>query len=94
MSVYAVRKIRSALLAKGFQEASTHHFEYRLMVAGRKSPIFTRLSHGAREYDDRLLGLVAKEMRLRRRELDAFIECPLSYEAYLQLLVEKGVLSA
>ena len=64
------------------------------MVAGRKSPIFTSLSHGAREYDDRLLGLVAKEMRLRRRELDAFIECPLSYEAYVQPLVENGVLSA
>ena len=80
MSVYPVRTIRRALLAKGFQEAATHHLEYRLIVSGKKSSVFTRLSHGARECDDHLLDLVAKEMRLRRRELNAFIECPLSYE--------------
>jgi len=51
----------------------------------------TRISHGAKEYGDRLLSLVSRELHLTRRELDDLIGCPMSGDAYLQLLIARGV---
>ena len=65
---------------------------FYLYAEGERTYVRTRLSHGAREYGDSLLRAVAREMHLRRRELDAFIECPLERTAFVRLLVERGVL--
>ena len=92
MSSYPTRGIRIALARKGFRQDNTHHYLFWLYVDGQKTPVRTRLSHGLREYGDSLLSMVAREMRLRRGELDAFIECPLSYEAYVEILIQRGVL--
>jgi hypothetical protein len=67
---------------------------FYLFVEGRRTYVRTRLSHGAREYGDNLLAAVAKEMKLRRRELDAFLNCPLDHAEYVKLLVERGVLQS
>ena len=92
MSSYSTREIRNALIRKGFRQDNTHHYLFWLYIDGQKTPVRTRLSHGLREYGDNLLGAVAREMSLRRRELDAFIECPLSYQAYIEILIERSVL--
>ena len=77
---------------QGSLQESSHHEMFYLYAEGERTYVRTRLSHGAREYGDNLLSAVAKEMHLRRRELDAFIECPLERTAYVRLLVERGVL--
>lgn len=84
--------MRSALLAKGFEQEQTHHIVFRLVVNGKKTGIRTRLSHGAREYGDSLLAAVARDMALRKAELDAFIQCPMSHDDYVQLLLKQGAL--
>ena len=94
MSSYPTRRIRSALLAKGFEEEQTHHVIFRLIVGGRKTGIRTRISHGAREYGDSLLAAVARDMGLRKAEFDAFIQCPMSHEDYVRVLTQRGVLKA
>ena len=90
MSTYKIREIKQALLSKGFQESNTHHHVYHLWVGNKKTGVRTYLSFGAKEYNDSLLGFVAKQLRLRRSELDDLIDCPISGEQYVNLLVERG----
>jgi hypothetical protein len=70
VSANPTRKIRGALLAKGFQQDATHHEMYWLVVKGLKLPVHTNLSHGIRDYGSTLLGMMARELRLRRSELN------------------------
>jgi len=49
------------------------------------------MSHGAKEYGDTLLSLMARELHLTRKELDALIQCPMSGEAYADLLIARGI---
>ncbi len=65
---------------------------FRLVVAGKKRAIRTRISHGAREYDDALLGLMARAMKLRRRKQGDFINCPMDGAGYVELLTRRGEL--
>jgi hypothetical protein len=92
VSSYPVRSIRRALLAKGFQEEQSHHSFFRLVVHGQTTAVLTKLGHGAREYGDSLLSRMARQMHLSRRELDAFLRCPMSATDYTRLLVRRGEL--
>ena len=89
MSTYRTREIKQALLSKGFQQRNTSHEFYRLYVDNKKTSVQTSLSFGSKEYGDNLLGLVARQVRLKKGELEEFIECPLTGEDYVQLLVER-----
>ena len=88
MSTRTTREIRNALLGKGFKKHDTHHEVFRLWVGGKKTRVSTRLSQGAREYGDNLLALMAKQLNLRRAELDDLIDCPLSEEDYVHKLIK------
>jgi hypothetical protein len=90
VSTHKTSDMESSLLAKGFVRVDTHHEMYWLHVGGRKTSIRTRISHGMREYSDNLLSQMAKQLKLKRKELDELIECPLSAEAYRHLLVAGG----
>ena len=90
MSTIKTKDIRDALTGKGFRSAEKHHEMFWLFVNGRKTSIRTRLSHGSSEYDDGLLGLMARQLKLRRADLDKLIECPLTEAEYVKLLVANG----
>ena len=94
MSSYPARKIRGVLLAKGFQEERSHHIVLRLVVRGKTTGILTKISHGVSDYGDSLLGKMARQIHLSRRELDTFIQCPMSHEDYVGILTEQGDLKA
>ncbi len=91
MSTRKVRDIRRSLLVKGFEQQLTHHEMFWLIVNGKRTSVRTRLSHGAREYDDRLLSLMARQLHLSRREFDQLLDCPMSAEDYLRLLIDRGL---
>jgi hypothetical protein len=63
---------------------------YWLCVHGKRTSIRTRISHGAKEYGDSLLGEMARQLKLRRRDFDDLIDCPLTAEGYLGLLAKGG----
>jgi hypothetical protein len=90
MSTYRTREIKQALLSKGFRQKNTDHEMYRLYVGDKKTSIQTSLSFGSTEYGDNLLGLVARQVKLKKKELGKFIECPLSSQGYVKLLVERN----
>lgn len=86
-------KIAASLLKKGFVQKETHHSYYLLFVNGKKTSIRTRLSHGSSEYGPNLLSQVKKQLGLKTmEELDDFINCPMSGEAYVELLLDRKVL--
>lgn len=90
MGTRQTRDIRRALLSKGFQQSLSHHEMYWLYAGDKRTSIRTRISLGAREYDDGLLGLVARQLKLNRRSLDSLIECPMSGQAYLERMQREG----
>jgi hypothetical protein len=95
MVVYKKREIASALTKKGFQEViGSDHTYYYFSVNGIKTPIRTKLSHSDKtEYDDRLLGDIRKQLKFgNKKELIAFIECPRTYEEYVEMLMDGGFL--
>lgn len=87
-----VHAVSAALLKKGFQARSSHHTFYHLYVDGKKTLVFTKISHGEREISDSLLKLMARQLRLSRAEFIRLIECPLSAQEYLRLLHERKCL--
>jgi len=88
--------IKSALESKGFEmDTCGHNRDHDFFlhyVNNKKTGIRTFLSRGVKykEYSDDLLSQVAKQLRLKRKELDEFIECPLTQEGYVTLLKERG----
>lgn len=88
MSAVKVKDIEKALLAKGFTLENSHHKMFWLMFQGKKTSIRTRISNGAKEYDDNLLAQMSKQMGISRGQFDSFVECTLSGPDYAAHLVE------
>lgn len=86
----SAREISSALESKGFVRRESKDAYYHLWVDGKKTPIFTKMSQGERDVHDGLLAAMARQLRLRRRQLDDLVDCPLSRDEYVQILRETG----
>ncbi|MEZ5338105.1 MAG: hypothetical protein R3F46_07535 [bacterium] len=84
--------IERALLRKGFRARDTHHRQFMLFDKDQPLPVFTYLSHGRKEYGDRLLANIARQLHLNKAELLKFIDCRMSGEDYLEVLQGKGVI--
>ena len=89
---HKARAIESALLAKGFRRHDSRHRQFVYFDDnGRPTNVRTLLSHGGnRDVGARLLGEMARQCRLTRREFDDLVRCPLTREGYRSLLVERG----
>ena len=85
-------EVERSLVAKGFQhkEGDHNYFNYYSM-AGKKTAVFTKTSHGAREIDDSLLGRMARQCKLSRADFDQLIDCPLDRASYENKLIAQGV---
>ncbi|MFA5863286.1 MAG: type II toxin-antitoxin system HicA family toxin [Phycisphaerae bacterium] len=80
------KKISKALLHKGFQERNSKDIFYHLYVEGKKTTIFTKISHGEKEIHDGLMGAMSRELKLKKSQFLDLINCPLSLDDYLTLL--------
>jgi hypothetical protein len=88
-------EVEHSLTAKGFhpREGDHNYFNY-YSKAGKKTAVFTKTSHGAREIDDSLLGRMAKQCRLSRGDFDRLIDCPLDRDGYETKLVVQGAVES
>jgi hypothetical protein len=85
------RDIEAALLKKGFRVNESHHKLFYLTKDGKITGVHTFLSHGLKEYPTDLLAKMRAQLHLSGKEFDDLIHCPLSFEDYLALLRERGV---
>jgi hypothetical protein len=80
------REIHSSLTSKGFSEKAEgdHIFLVYLDADGKKTGIHTKLSHAAKGDDigNSLLGRMAGQVRLSKKEFIELVDCPMSKEGY------------
>lgn len=84
------KDITAALLAKGFTLREGDHHFYSLVVGGKKTGIFTKVSHGEKEVGDSLLAQMAKQTKLVKKDFLDLVDCPLTSEQYLKKLRDAG----
>lgn len=84
-------EVEKSLLAKGFRarEGDHSYFNY-YSKTGKKTAVFTKTSHGAREIDDNLLSRMAKQCKLSNKDFGLLIDCPLDRDSYEAKLVAAG----
>lgn len=91
MSTLKTRHIREALNAKGFRESSERdHYYYFFYLNGKKSSVFTKISHGETEVGKGLISAMAKQVRLNKSQFQNLVECSLSAKQYEDFLVSNG----
>jgi len=83
------RKVEQALLKKGFEQDERHHhfFLYRT-ENGQLSNIRTKTSHSGKELDDYLLGKMAQQCHLAKKQFLDLVDCPLSRTEYEKEIAE------
>lgn len=64
----AAKDVAAGLERKGFQLRDNDHSFYHLYVDGKKTMIFTKISHGEKEIHDSLLGAMARQVKLNRKQ--------------------------
>jgi len=75
--------VEAGLVRKGFRQSDTHHrfFIYHT-EAGLKSKIRTKTSHGGQDLDNWLLGQMAKQCGVSRKDFLDLVDCPLDRKSY------------
>ena len=86
----SAREVTTALLQKGFRKRHNDHAFFHLWVAGQKTPILTKVSHGEKEIGDGLLGRMARQLRLTGKQFRELIDCSLTGEQLIRLLQDNG----
>ena len=82
MTTLRVREIKKNLCKKGFKESEGDHTFLRFYDGDKKSPIYTKISHGEIEIGDSLIGKMSRQLRLTKKEFVDFATCTLSEEEY------------
>ena len=88
------KKIERACIKIGFSlDVSKHH---RVLTYNgkdkRETLAYTYLSHGNKDYGDKLLSEVAHQLYLTKKELIRLIDGELSREEYENILKIKGII--
>ena len=88
-------EVEKSLLAKGFRAKEGDHtyFNY-YSKAGKKTAVFTKTSHGAREIDDSLLSRMSRQCKLSNKDFGLLIDCPLDRDTYETKLIAQGAVEA
>ncbi len=87
----AARLVMAALEKKGFQKRENDHTFFHLYVGGKKTIVFTKVSHGEKEIPDKLLGVMARQLKIKKKQFLDLIDCPLTEEKYLEILRQAGI---
>lgn len=87
------KDVAASLTKKGFHSHHSDHQRFYLHVEGKKTAVRTMISHSAKEIDDNLLSLMARQVKLNKKLFADLIDCPLSQEQYVKLLREGGHVS-
>jgi hypothetical protein len=80
------KELRSALLSKGktSEDRKGHHVFFFVEIDD-KAYRATKFSHGAKgQITDDILGAIARQMRLTRKELRNFVDCAVTRDKWLE----------
>jgi predicted RNA binding protein YcfA (HicA-like mRNA interferase family) len=83
--------IANSLLNKGFEEKQSSHTRLIYFIDGKKSSIFTVVSHGKKEISDDLMHKMAKQMKLSYKQFCDVVDCPMSKEELREFYLEEKI---
>ena len=87
------RKVRKGLLNKGFRESEGDHKFYTFhTVQGLKTSVYTKMIHSADELSDSLLGMMARQVKLSKKDFLSLVDCSITHEAYQQQFIVLSIL--
>jgi hypothetical protein len=84
--------VESALKRKGFnQTEGDHHWFVYVTIEGEKTTSRTKTSHTQKMKDipDNLLSQMARQCKLSKKDFLDLIDCPLSRDAYEEILKDQ-----
>lgn len=89
------KKVLQNLKNKGFKKAwnksTDHHWVH--FFYNEKLVTSTKVSHTSKSgIDDHLIGKMSRQCQLSKKQFLDLVKCPMSKEAYLEILGEKGLL--
>jgi hypothetical protein len=83
-----VRDVKKALQIKGFREEKRDHWYYLFYHNGKKTDIYTKISYNQTDISKPLCSAMARQMRLSgNSQFEEFVDCDLTHQKYLQLLI-------
>ncbi len=91
MTVLKTKDVVSGLLKKGFKKSESDHTFLILYVDDKKTSIRTKVSHGAREIGDNLIGMMAKQLRIDKTTFRQLVDCVMTRQDYLNELAKQGI---
>ncbi len=87
------RDVISGLQRKGFRPKENDPTFLHLWVDGKKTSIYTKVSHGEKEIHDKLLATMARQVKLVKRQFLELVDCPLTLNEYVRGLRRDGHIS-
>lgn len=84
-------QILNALTKKGFEPHNSKHIKLTFYYNGKRTGLTTWVSHGKKEISDKLIGIMAKQLKLERNEFEDLVDCHISESGLIQLYIEKEV---
>ena len=87
------KDVAAGLEKKGFLRENSKDVHYRLYVDGKKTIVYTMISHGEKQIHDGLLGTMSKQVKLTRKQFNDLIDCPLKLEDYVEILRKSGTVA-
>lgn len=85
------RAIQRSLLRKGFQQHNSKDIRLTLYHNGKKTRIVTWVSHGTKEIGDKLIGIMARQLRIEKSEFEDLVDCTLSGQGLLDIYLDRGI---
>jgi len=80
--------IETNLLKKGFiKKDKDHSYYYYHTIDGKKTAIFTKISHGEKEINDYLISCMSKQLKVKKDFFIEFVSCTknqIDYNTHLQ----------
>jgi predicted RNA binding protein YcfA (HicA-like mRNA interferase family) len=90
MTSLKVRRVLRGLEKKGFVQSQRDHRFLIFCFNGKKTSIYTKVSHGGNEINDYLINQMSIQTKLEKKQFIDLVNCPFSAEDYLKELRTKG----
>lgn len=83
--------IANSLLKKGFEEKHSSHTHLIFFIDGKKTSLFTFISHGKKEISDELMHKMARQLKLSHKQFCELVDCSMSGQALKNFYLEEGI---
>lgn len=83
--------IANSLLKKGFKEKNTSHTHLIFFIDGKKTSIFTFISHGKKEISDELMHKMAKQLKLSHEQFCELVDCTMNGETLREFYLDERI---